>query len=286
MSGAGQDVGQVDPNLRMSGDPRQKVRYPSPFFDISQQYIPPTVKELFKWVYFYCTNNSFLGPALSKIAKYPITDLVFEDGDTDLTTFWSTFMNNTLSIKTFNMEVNMDLISYGNAFVTIHFPFSRLLECPQCKTRHPWKQIKKRIDNLVVKGNCPRCNHGGAFKIVDISYKSKEGVRLVRINPENIDIKYNEISGRHTYLYSISDKVKRQIMAGDPDIFEDTPQIYLESVKQKRKIKLAEDNVFHLKAPTLAGKDMGWGLPRISVALKDLYQYYTLRRAQEADGGV
>jgi hypothetical protein len=41
----------------MFGDARNKSRYPSPFFDISQQYIPPTIKELFKWVYFYSTNN-------------------------------------------------------------------------------------------------------------------------------------------------------------------------------------------------------------------------------------
>jgi hypothetical protein len=281
MSG-NQDVGQVDPNLRLAGDPRGKIRYPSPFFDLSQQYIPPTVKELFKWVYFYCTNNSFLGPALNKIAKYPVTDLIFEDADKNLVKHWTSLMNNTLQVKTFNMEVNLDLTSYGNAFVTIHFPFSRLLECTKCKTRSPWKSVMKKIDNLVIKGKCPKCRHDGAMAIRDVPYKSTEHLRLLRINPEYIDIKYNETTGRHTYLYSIPDRLKRQIMAGDPDILEDTPQIYIEAIKQKRKIKLANENLFHLKNPTLAGKDMGWGMPRIAVALKDLYHYYILRRAQEA----
>lgn len=276
------DVGQVDPNLRLGGDPRSKIRYPSPFFDISQQYVPPTIKELFKWVYYYCTNNAFLGPAIGKIARYPVTDLILEDSDTELVNSWTTILNNTLQMKTFNMSVNLDVTSYGNGFVTIHYPFSRLLECQQCASRHAWKAVPKRVENLIIKGKCSKCGFGGPMKIIDIPFKSIENVRLLRINPEYIDIKYNETTGRHTYLYSIPDRLKKSILAGDPDILEDTPQIYIEAIKQKRKIKLANDNLFHLKNPTLAGKDMGWGMPRIANAMKELYQYYVLRRAQEA----
>jgi len=281
MDGFGQEA-QVDPSQRMFGDPRNKVRYPSPFFDISQQYIPPTIKELFKWVYFYSTNNSFLGPALGKIARYPVTDVILEDSNTKLVEFWKTLLNNTLQLKSFNMEANLDLVTYGNGFITINYPFTRFLECQSCKQRTPWRIAQKKIDNLNFKLKCPKCGSTGKAKLVDIPYKSLENVRLIRINPEFIDIKYNESSGRHTYLYAIPDKLRRMIMAGDPDILEDTPMIYIEAIKQRRKIKLSGQNLFHLKTPTLAGKDMGWGLPRIAVALKDLYYFYTLRRGQEA----
>lgn len=277
---AGQDA-QVDPSQRMF-DPRAKSRYPSPFFDISQQYIPPTIKELFKWVYFYATNNSFLGPALGKIARYPVTDLIFEDGNHKVVEYWKTLFNNTLQIKAFNMETNLDLTTYGNCFVTIHYPFSRFLECSVCKNREPWRAAKKKINNLEFRLACKKCGNNEKSKIIDVPFKSVENIRLIRINPEFIDIKYNESSGRHTYLYSIPDKLRRMIMAGDPDILEDTPMIYLEAIKQRRKIKLSSQNLFHLKTPTLAGKDMGWGMPRIAVALKDLYYFYTLRRGQEA----
>ncbi len=278
MSGA-----QIDPNLRLgNADPKSRSRYPSPFFDISQQYIPPTVKELFKWVYFYVTNNSFLGPALGKISRYPVTDLIFEDPNQKVVDYWKLLMNNVIQIKTFNMEVNYDLTSYGNAFVTINYPFSRALECGSCSQRVPWKQANKTIENLVVKMKCPKCAAITKAKIIDTPFKSVENLRLVRINPEFIDIKYNDATGRHIYLYSIPDKLKRQIMSGDADIIEDTPQIYLDAIRLRRKIKLSNQNLFHLKNPTLAGKDMGWGMPRISVALKDLYYFYTLRRGQEA----
>jgi hypothetical protein len=280
MSGYGQDA-QVDPSQRL-GSTQGKSRYPSPFFDVGQQYIPPTIKELFKWVYFYTTNNSFLGPALGKMARYPITDLILEDVNHQLITFWKSLLNNTLQVKTFNMEVNLDVLAYGNAFVTISYPFSRFLECQSCKTRTPWKAAKKKIDNLTFKLSCPKCGSNEKARVVDVPFKSVENIRLIRINPEFIDIKYNESSGRHTYLYAIPDKLRRMIMAGDPDILEDTPMIYIDAIKQRRKIKLSPQNLFHLKSPTLAGKDMGWGLPRIAPALKDLYYFYTLRRAQEA----
>lgn len=278
---AGPETASTDPDLRMSG-PRNQSRYPSPFFDVSQQYVPPTVKELFKWVYFYATNNSFLGPALSKIARYPVTDLILEDNNVDLVSNWKMLLNNTLQIKTFLMETNLDLVTYGNAFVTIHYPSARFVKCEKCRELFPWKMIQKKIDNLRIKIKCTKCGHDGDAIIRDVPYKSLENVRLVRINPEFIDIKYNDATGRHTYLYSIPDKLKRQIMSGDPDIIEDTPQIYIDAIKQRKKIKLSGQNLFHLKRPTLAGKDMGWGMPLIAVALKDLYYFYTLRRGQEA----
>lgn len=274
-------TGNVDPNLRMQSD-RNSSRYPSPFFDVSQQYVPPTIKELFKWVYFYATNNSFLGPALDKIARYPITDIILEDENADLVGSWKVLLSNTLQIKPFQMETNLDLVTYGNAFVTLHYPFARFLVCAQCKESTAWKSAQKKIDNLKIKMKCSRCSHDGEAKIRDVPFKSVENIRLVRINPEFIDIKYNDASGRHTYLYSIPDKLKRQIMAGDPDILEDTPAIYIEAIKQRKKIKLSNQNLFHLKRPTLAGKDMGWGMPLIARALKDLYYFYTLRRGQEA----
>ncbi len=271
----------VDPNLRLTSD-RAQMRYPSPFFDISQQYVPPTIKELFKWVYFYATNNSFLGPALDKIARYPITDLIFEDQNPNIVGYWKTLLNNRFQIKTFQMEVNLDLVTYGNAFVTIHYPFSRFLQCRTCQESYPWKTARKKVAQLKIKLQCMKCRTEGEATIKDFPYKSAEGVRLVRINPEFIDIKYNDASGRHTYLYSIPEKLKKQITAGDPDILEDTPLIYIEAIKQRKKIKLSSQNLFHLKRPTLAGKDMGWGMPLIARALKDLYYFYTLRRGQEA----
>lgn len=277
--------GQLNPDQRFSGGATErngKQRYPSPFFDVGQQYMPPTMKELFKWCYFYATNNSFLGPALNKIARYPITDLMFEDPNHELIEKWQNILNTKLQIKSFLMEANMDNCAYGNAFVTIYYPFTRFLLCRSCNEQYPWRQIEKKIVDLKIKIKCTKCQAEGNAKIRDVPYRSLDNLRLVRINPEFIDIKYNDSTGRHTYLYAIPDRLRRSIMSGDPDILEDTPMLYIEAIKTRKKIKLSSQNLFHWKRPTLAGKDMGWGLPLIAPALKDLFQYYTLRRAQEA----
>src|SRR5690606_35126205 len=43
-----------------------------------------------------------------------------------------------------------------------------------------------------------------------------------------------------------------------------------------------DDNFRHLRRPTLAEQDQGWGKPLIIHVLKDMFYLYTLRRAQEA----
>ena len=250
----------VDPDLRMTGQNNQ-LRYPSPFFDVSQQYVPPTIKELFKWVYFYATNNSFLGPALSKIARYPVTDLILEDSNHQLVENWKMLLNGTLQIKTFLMETNLDLVTYGNAFVTIHYPSARFLKCEKYKEIFPWKNINKKIDNLRIKIKCLKCGFDGDAIVRDVPYKSVENLRLVRINPEFIDIKYNDATGRHTYLYSIPDKLKRQIMSGDPDILDRYSSDLYRCDQATQKNKTEQPKLVSFKATNTCRERYGLGTP-------------------------
>jgi hypothetical protein len=278
---SGNVTGSLDPNLRL-GDKRQG-RYPSPFFDIAQQYMPPTMKELFKWCYFYATTNSFVGPALNKIARYPVTDLVFETNDTFVKSEYDNIFTFNFKIKSFLMETNLDMCTYGNAFVTIHYPFTRFIVCRSCQHKEMFKTAVVKISpDLKVSHVCKRCNHNGESKIHDVTFRSKEKMRLVRLNPENMDIKYNDATADHVYLFSIPDKLKRMLTSGDKDIFETTPLVYIDAIKKRLKITLNKNNLFHLKRPTVAGKDFGWGIPLLSYVLKDLYYFYTVRRGQES----
>ena len=73
---------RLDPNLSVPS--RAAVRYPSPFFDLGQQYVPTSVRELFRWCSFYFYNSSLVGAAIRKISRYPITDPIFEEAVTVL----------------------------------------------------------------------------------------------------------------------------------------------------------------------------------------------------------
>jgi hypothetical protein len=260
------------------------MRYPNQFFDLSQQYIPSTIKELFKWCTFYYYNSPLIGAAMKKVSRYPITDLILDDHSQSTRDVWDKVLNRVLKIKDRCMEVNLDYHVYGNAFVSLHLPFTRFLICRSCKHRQPITQWKWNYNgsSYNFNGTCGKCGSSGQVDIKDVSHKDLSGVRLVRWNPENMHIKFNEYTGRYVYMYTVPAKLRAAINRGDRDILEDIPLIVLEGLKQQRMIRFHPDSILHLKAPTLAEQDQGWGKPAIMHVLKDMFYFYTLRRAQEA----
>jgi len=267
---------------------RSGARYPNPFFDLSQQYAPRTIKELFEWCTFFFYTNPLIGSTISKISRYPITDLVIDEDDAKVKDLWNDFYYEHLKVKDRMMEVNLDLNVYGNAFVSLHLPFTRMLVCGNCGTKTDIKETNWKWQNFKFCYICPNCKkpaEGDPAKpesITDIPYRSVEDIKVIRWNPENITIKYNEATGRSVYYYSPSSMLRQQVNQGDEDILEDIPLLFIRAIKESRVIKLSTPNIFHLKRPTLAEKDMGWGKPLIYQVLKDIYYLYTLRRAQEA----
>lgn len=273
---------QTNPNLLMSD--RGFGRYPNQFFDLSQQYMPPTIKELFRWCTFYYYNSPLIGSSITKISRYPITDLIFEDQHDTKREVWDGFFNRDLKIKDQLLEVNLDYHVYGNAFVSIHLPFTRFLICRSCKHREPISQWNWDFDsgNFEFRGKCNRCDHSAQLDVSDTPYKDRRKIRLIRWNPENIHIKFNEYTGRRIYMYSVPGKLRNAIQRGDKDILEDIPLIVLKALKERRLVRFNDDNFRHLRRPTLAEQDQGWGKPLIIHVLKDMFYLYTLRRAQEA----
>ena len=273
----------INPNMEL-GFNSTGFRYPNQFFDLSQQYMPPTIKELFRWCTFYYYNSPLIGSAIKKVSRYPVTDLILEDASETVKDFWKKLLVEDLKIKDRLMEINLDAHAYGNCFVSVHFPFTRFLVCKECRYSAPisnWDWQFKGGD-IGFHGNCKRCGKVGYLDAKDIPYKSHKGIKIIRWNPENINLKFNEFTGRYTYMYSVPFKIKRAIERGDKDIIEDMPLLVIEAVRKRRLIRLNPDNIFHIKMPTLAEQDQGWGKPHIIHVLKDMFYFYTLRRAQEA----
>lgn len=281
MSGIEQIQGAMDPSSSFTGTTSN--RYSNPFFDLAQQYMPPTIKELFKWCTFYYYNSPLIGSSITKISRYPITDIIIEDENEQTRQLWLNFLNDHLAIRERFMEINLDYHVYGNAFVSLFFPFNRFLVCSACKKSTPISQAKWDFKGGQYKFflKCS-CGFEGPATIKDVPYKDKKNIRITRWNPENVNIKHNEYTGKTIYLYSVPAKLKSAINAGDKDIVCDLPEVIIDAAREGKMIKLNNDNFYHLKRPTLAEQDQGWGKPLIIHVLKDMYYFYTLRRAQEA----
>lgn len=271
----------VAPDLAMSE--RRGMRYPNQFFDLSQQYMPPTIKELFKWCTFYYYNSPLIGAALKKMSRYPITDVIIEDSHESVRNYWNHVFNDCLHIKNRLMEISLDRHVYGNCFISLNLPFTRMLKCKACGYGAPIKQWKwKFTNNFQFYGDCPSCGASGDLTVNDVNYKDVKKVRILRWNPENIEIKHNEYTGDSVYLYTVPRRLRLAIMSGDKDIVASMPKIVIDAVREQKKIRMSSDNFIHLKESSLAEQDQGWGKPAILHVLKDMFYFYTLRRAQEA----
>lgn len=259
------------------------VNYPSPFFDIAHTYLPATVKQMFRWCRYYFLTNPLINATVFKLAEYPVTDIVFESDSRDTVKKWSDYFEDHLRYRSFQIEVGLDYFAYGNAFVSVGTPFVKWLSCSNCNWR---AEAKKCRDHWVFSSyqfrlGCPVCGVTGDAKVQDVPVKNPSGVKLIRWNPEDIEVTYNDITGHYSYFYTIPAIVRNDIIIGRKEIVEDTPQIFIQALKDQKGLMFSAEKLFHLRRPTLATQDRGWGIPLLLPVLKDTYYLQLMKKAQE-----
>ena len=285
MSGLGE--GFNDGTLRFSRirgrmNENYSLQYPSPFFDVAQTYLPATVKQMFRWCRYYFLVNPLINAVVFKMAEYPVTDVIFDADDEGIKELWKHMILEHLRYRAFQVETGLDYYTYGNAMVSIYFPFVKMLECRACKFKKAAKDAEYAFRNYDFIWVCPKCGHHAPAQVVDHYVKAPRGIRLLRWNPEDIDVRYNDLNGQNTYYYEIPVPLKSDITMGKKAVIETIPQLFIEAMKQKKAVVFSKDNFFHFKRPSLAGKDRGWGTPMILPVMKDTFYLQILRKAQEA----
>jgi hypothetical protein len=281
---------------------RRGLIYPSPFFDIAQTYMPPTVKELFKWCKYYFYTHPIINPVVYKMAEYPITEILYQEindqedqdkagkgetGEPDEVTkmAYQEILEKFIDIKTALINCGLDYFTYGNCFVSISYPFIRMLKCPSCNAEKDIKSLK--LDQWSYKNakfvlKCPKCGASGTATYIDKTIKDRSELSLIRWDPENINISYKQHSGKSSYTYSIPPNIKKAVRMGKQEQVIDMPKEFLDAVNKNHDLKLNKDNFFHLKRCTLAEQDQGWGKPMILPAMRDAFYLQILRKANEA----
>lgn len=204
-------------------------------------------------------------------------------GDDDLVYKWRHILDDSLNVKSFFISTGLDLNALGNSVVSIFFPFQRWLTCMHCKKQNIVENVKDwTFKDLKWKGICPECDTGTEFEAEDKYVRDISGLNLIRWSIENIDIKYNEITGKSRYYYSIPQRIKKSILSNDKHTIAETPLRFIQAIKEDKSIELDKDNVFHMKQATLAEEDQGYGKPIIMAAMKDAFYLEILRKANEA----
>lgn len=284
-------LGSVDGAGTLSGGANRSLNnYPHPYFDLSSQYIPSTVKEMFRWCQYLYLSHSEITPAINKKCAYAITDLVYKTDDEKLHKQWYGLLEGILNIRQIEYELSLDYEVYGNAFCSIYFPFDRYLECPKCKTQKllekipGWRYVQHKFKAICTKQGC---KYEGPMSPIDRINANKERISIRRWNPEYMNIRYNHFSGVTEYIYKIPTYVRKEIATGGKDgqncyQVATTPLPFLAAIKENKDLKFRKDAIYHMKNPSISTYDMAFGLPPLLPVFKDAWLHQTYRRAQEA----
>ena len=273
--------------------------YPSPFFDIAQTYMPPTVKELFKWCKYYFYTHPIINPVVHKMAEYPITELIYhevkrnddddpedekEEPEESARDAYEKFLEEILDIRSFLINCGLDYFTCGNSFVSMSWPFIRFLKCA-CGHQVDIASLKRKeweMRNFDFFMKCAKCGGNGKCEVTDKPCKDHDKVAMIRWDPENITVVYTETNGRSRYRYTMPDKVKRDVRLGNQDAVEMMPMEFIQAAKDNTDLEFNKSNFFHMKRYTLAEQDQGWGKPLIMPAMRDAFYLQILRKANEA----
>ena len=261
-----------------------RLMYPNPFFDLSRHYFPKSVKTLFKYCRIYFYQNEFIHNVVNKLASYPITDFIYEHiNDATVKANYKELADHHLKLKSFLIECGLDYYVYGNCIVSANMKFKRFLECPVCGDMQPAEKVSYRWTNFEFIGKCEKCkNESVRFKLNDKYLKNPKYLKFIRWAPENINIDYDELTGESRYFYTMNEKTRKGILNGKREVIERVPALFIQAIKENKKIELDPRNLYHFKRPTLAEEDQGWGKPLLLPSMKMLWYMQTLRRGNEA----
>jgi hypothetical protein len=266
----------------MTSEALGAIRYPSPFFDIAHTYLPSSYKTMLRWCRYYYLTNPLINAVCTKMAEYPVTDLLFDTENEPLRKQWEYCFNTILNFKKFEVESGLDFNVYGNAFISMSFPFQKLLICKHCNHTARVDKQKYIFREYKFVGECQKCGQHQEFRVRDHYIRSVRDIRLIRWNPEYITVQHNEATGESRYYYVIPPMLANDVRMAKRHIIERIPQVFMEALRQNKALLFSRDNIYHMKRPTIAQKDKGWGMPMILPVLKDTFYLQVLRKAPEA----
>lgn len=172
---------------------------------------------------------------------------------------------------------------YGNCLTSIGYPFVKYLTCRVCKNTEQADKLRPywQLVNYEFRLTCPHCGQTAEAQAKDSYNKSASGIRMIRWNPEDVEITYNDITGDYSHFYTVPSTVRNDIVMGKKDVVEKIPQIFIQALKEQKGIIFSKQNLFHLRRPTLATQDRGWGIPLLLPVLKDVFYLQIMKKAQE-----
>lgn len=280
-------------------------QYAHPFEDLASVAMPTNIQEGLRWAQILVSTLGPYRSALRRVVAYCITEpeiVESKNSGSNATgkevkeNYEKIFSDSYLQISRVALENGMDLLTYGNVFLSVFNRFTRYLICQgehgngkPCRVQIPLKQMlehqeafKFRFEGFQFKATCPYCGSTSIWKIYDQYGKSMEDVFVHRWNPRELELINDPFSPRPAVLWNIPADYIAKVKKAIPDMLLSIPTDVLDAIRENGKFRFNDDMILHLKTSTLAGLDLdGWGLPGPLADFRQAWLYQVCNRHTE-----
>ena len=271
-------------------------KFPNPFYDVASEFIPTDINNVLEWCEYIWLTFGTWRSASKRVVRYFLTDLVLEGESEDERDDFESFLKDDLHIMTELGQIGDEYMTYGNAFISMFFPFDRWFTCPGCKFQAHSESLNYKYDSAkgFFNARCHKCHYDGPWGHEDRRSPDRSKVKIIRWNPKQIRMRVHPVSGKTSYFWSIPQKFIQKIQEGKHFYINDTPWPILETITKSASgsgrgeahgplFEFHEGAIYHFKENNLAGLPIvGWGIPSIIPNFKLVYYIQVLRRFDEA----
>jgi hypothetical protein len=258
-------------------------RYSNPFYNIPLQYLPMNIEGMLLWAEHFLYRNGFYKQALNRIANYFITSLSIECDDEEAKKEYHELLDK-LKWKQICSKAGLNLLAYGNEFITVNQGFYRYLNCPSCgKSTNIDKLQNYEFNKNKFSMACLKCSYKGEHKVVDKPANSVDKIHVVHWPAKEIKIRYEETTGEAEYFWDIPQQYAKKVTTKNNKFYsKKTPQIVFECVFNKTMLAFNSKNFVHLKLDTPSTiRTDGKAIPPSMFIFEDLFMLQTLKRYNE-----
>jgi len=268
------------------GAMESQERYPNPYYNIPLQYLPLNMDGMLWWADHFLFRNGFYKSALSRIANYFITSLVIKCEDEDAKKKYEEILKK-ISWKEQLGIGGLNLLAYGNAYISTNPGFTRYLQCPKCLKV---TNINKIDDFQFKQGkyyySClnPRCKHTGEHDCVDKSSKDPNQIKVVHWPAREVKVRSEDTTGQAEYYWDIPNSYIQKVTSKNNKFYAKvTPKVIYDCIYDKKMVAFNERNFVHLKMPSpVSLRTDGRSIPPCIYMFEDFFMLQVLKRFNEA----
>lgn len=259
------------------------TQYPNPFYGIPLQFLPQNIDQQLWWADQFLNRFGFYKAALQRVADYFVTELNIESDDADTVEEYKKIYKQ-IGWKSSLREAGLNLLGYGNSYISVQQGFNRFLNCPKCKRFTIINRIEDfTFDKGIYTCKCRGCGYSGKHKVIDKPVSDTSKIRINHWSPREVKLQYDDATKEAEYYWEIPENYKRKIAQKNNKFYARvTPKIVFDAINDKKMIQFGTKNFLHLALPTpIAMKTDGRAIPPSMYQFDQFFMLKVVERYNE-----